>query len=621
MGGSTLSSPFLHFPQQFWRDNCLGSGHTGHQEKEKTSMRNWWIRFTVLAAATIISIATVIPTLMGLDPETSKFPLKSKVTLGLDLQGGLYLVLGVDFNQVFRDILERQGAGLLEGLREKTIPVTSSRLVTEGFPQDDARFELVVDPKSRDAAYALVKDNFKTLRVTEDNAGKFQLGIAHETRTDIKEKTVGQSIEVIRNRIDEFGVSEPVIASQGSDRVVVELPGVKDINRAKELIGRTARLEFRHVMDKAMDPNRVAALIAELEKDPAIAYKKGEKFSAYTERLNRAAAGKLPPDSMIAFERISAVEAQQRAPGDTQAEMESEDAMRIPYLLSTKVEVSGQDLDDAQVGMDQETRAPNVSFQFNPRGASLFEAFTGSHIGERLGIVLDGIVHSAPVINGRIGSRGVISVGRGSGDALREAKDLSIVLRAGALPAQLNFLEERVVGPSLGQDSVRSAAMASVLGVILVFICTALYYRMAGLIAVVSLLLNVLFVLAVLVWLEATLTLPGIAGIALTVGIAVDSNVVIYERIREEIRAGKGVFTAVEFGFQKAFRTILDANVTNAIASLILLNFGTGPIKGFAVTLLIGIITTMFTAIFVCRVMFDSWLSRLEHQKNPTLSI
>jgi preprotein translocase subunit SecD len=239
-----------------------------------------------------------------------------------------------------------------------------------------------------------------------------------------------------------------------------------------------------------------------------------------------------------------------------------------------------------------------------------------------MAIVLDNIVQSAPVIQSKISDRGQITLGSGDYDAMmKEAQDLSIVLRAGALPAQLEFLEQRIIGPSLGQDSIHKGALASVIGSILVFLFVGFYYRVSGIIAVFSLVLNVIFVLACLVGLEATLTLPGIAGIALTVGIAVDSNVVIYERIREELRHGKNPHGAVESGFQKAFRTIMDANVTNALAAIVLLMYGTGPIKGFAVTLLIGIVTTLFTAVFVCKLVFDAYLYRIDSRGSKELSI
>lgn len=284
--------------------------------------------------------------------------------------------------------------------------------------------------------------------------------------------------------------------------------------------------------------------------------------------------------------------------------------------------MTGEDLQDASVQIDQQDRKPLVAFQFNPRGAALSERVTGDNIHKRMAIVLDNIIQSAPVIQSRISDRGQITLGNGDYDAtLKEAQDLAIVLRAGALPAQLEFQEQRVIGPSLGQDSIHRGALASIIGSLLVFLFVAFYYRVSGLIAVFSLLLNVLFVLACLVGLDATLTLPGIAGIALTVGIAVDSNVVIYERIREELRAGKNAHGAVESGFQKAFRTIMDANVTNAAAAVVLLMYGTGPIKGFAVTLLIGIVTTLFTAVFVCKVIFDAYLNSLEQRGIKQISI
>jgi protein-export membrane protein SecD len=418
-------------------------------------------------------------------------------------------------------------------------------------------------------------------------------------------------MEVIRNRIDEFGVTEPIITSQGTDRVVVELPGVKEPDRAKDLIGKTARLEFRLVADKVMSPQQVAMLVNEIETKDNLAYKDGSKFSDFVARINEKAKGKIPAGTGITFERTLGINGKE-VPGT-----------RIPYLLYDKVEVVGDDLQDANVSFDQQENRPVVAFSLNPRGATLFEKVTREHTHERFAIVLDNIVTSAPVIQSVIpGGHGQITLGRGRGDdTMKEAKDLAIVLRAGALPAQLEFLEQRVVGPSLGQDSIKKGAVAALVGCLLVFFFVSIYYRLSGLIAVLSLLLNVLFVLACLVGLEATLTLPGIAGIALTVGIAVDSNVVIYERIREELRHGKKAHGAIEGGFQKAFRTIMDANVTNAAAAIVLLNFGTGPIKGFAVTLLIGIVTTLFTAIFVCKLIFDFYLHRLELKGSDAISI
>ncbi len=572
--------------------------------------RSWWGKCLLLVFFVILSGVYVFPTLANLDLEKTRFPFKQKINLGLDLQGGLYLVLGLDFNKVFKDVLERQSSSLKDRLKEKGVILSNVKVLREGFPADDARIAFDLDPGKREEFYKILKKEFWTLRLAGESPGHLELGLSHDYRSEVRERTLNQSIEVIRNRIDEFGVSEPSITSQGADRVVVELPGVREVDRAKELIGRTAKLEFKMVDDQSMTVAQLATLVSQIEQKNGITYKEGQKFSDYVRKINDFAKGKIPEDDEIAFERSKGSTAQ----GDTG---------RFPFLLHSKAEVTGDDLQDASVQIDSENRRPNVGFTLNPRGASIFDHLTADHIGHRLAIVLDNIVHSAPVIQSRIGGgRGQISLGRGDNEAMmKEAKDLAIVLRAGALPAQLEFLEQRVVGPSLGQDSIHKGAWASLIGSAAVFIFVAIYYQTSGLIAVFSLILNVLFVLATLVGLEATLTLPGIAGIALTVGIAVDSNVVIYERIREELRLGKRPGAAVEAGFQKAFRTILDANVTNAAAGIVLMLYGTGPIKGFAVTLLIGIVTTLFTAVFVCRLIFDLYLKFLENRNAKTLSI
>lgn len=574
--------------------------------------RSWWMKFLFLIFTVVMAGMYVYPTLTNMDFEKTDFPIQKKVHLGLDLQGGLYMVLGVDFNQVFGEVVERQKTSLESRMKEKGLNGRNFKVLTEGFDVDDRRISFDFDPAEREKVYKLIKDEFWSLRLTNEKEGHFELGLARDYRADVRDKTLDQSIEVIRNRIDEFGVSEPTIASQGTDRLIVELPGVKDVKRAKALIGRTAKLEFRIVNDEAEAAKNLPVLIEEIEKENKLEYKEDEEFSAYVRSLNQFAKGKIPADSEISFEL-------QRGPDGTTLG-------RVPYLLFKKADVTGEDLQDAQVSFNPEKRTPEVAFEMNPRGAVLFGDLTEKNTQKRLAIVLDNIVHSAPVINSKITSRGVISLGSGNYDSLqKEAKDLAIVLRAGALPARLEFMQERVVGPSLGADSVEKGATAGLIGALCVFLFIAVYYRGSGLIAVFSLMLNVIFVLAVLVGLEATLTLPGIAGIALTVGIAVDSNVVIYERIREELRAGKMVHGAVEAGFQKAFRTILDANVTNAAAAIVLLTYGTGPIKGFAVTMLIGILATLFTAVFVCRLLFELILSSKgqtrQAQAEATLSI
>ncbi len=564
----------------------------------------WWTKFSLLMFVTVLSVLYIVPTFTKLKTENSAYPFSKKINLGLDLQGGLYLVMGIDFNKVFKEIADRQLSSLNDQFKERSIAVTEAKLRLDGVPGDDPRIELKFAAAQKQNLKDLLAKTFTSLRFTDEKADSFELALSNDYRNDIRERTLNQSIEVIRNRVDEFGVAEPQISSQGMDRVVVELPGIKDVERAKDLIGRTAKLEFKMVDEDASKTVNVVELIQSIEKEKNISFKEGadHKFSEYVKALNDGAKGKIPETDEIAFERSG--------------------GQRMPLILKSKVEVTGNDLQDAQVGFDNESRRPIVNFEFSPRGAVLFGKLTGDNIGKRLAIVLDGIVHSAPNINSRIDARGQITTGRGGyDDALRESKDLAIVLRAGALPAQLELMEQRVVGPSLGADSVAKGAMASLLGILAVFFLTIVYYRISGVIAVVSLFMNVVLVLAILVWLEATLTLPGIAGIALTVGIAVDSNVVIYERIREELALGKAIGVAVEAGFGKAFKTILDANVANGIAAIILMMYGSGPVKGFAVTMIVGIITTLFTAVFVCRVLFDLYLHKLEEKNAKTLSI
>ena len=567
--------------------------------------KKWWTKFSFLMLISILSVLYILPTFTSIGSSAkSAYPFSKKINLGLDLQGGLYLVMGIDFNKVFKEIADRQLNSLTERFKEKSIVLLAPNVRVDGVPQDDPRLSVRFDTAQKPAVKELLAKEFSNLRLTDEKPDSFELGLSNDFRNDVREKTLNQSIEVIRNRIDEFGVSEPQISSQGTDRVVVELPGIKDVDRAKDLIGRTAKLEFKMVDEDGMKTANLPQLILDIEKEKNIKFVEGKdsSFSDYVKALNKAAVGKIPANSEIAFEKSG--------------------AGKFPMLLKSKAEVTGEDLQDAQVAPNHENGKMEVAFELNAKGAVMFEKLTGDNIGKRLAIVLDGIIHSAPNINSKIGARGVITNGKGNYDeSLRESKDLAIVLRAGALPAQLELMEQRVVGPSLGADSVAKGAFASLIGILAVFLLTAVYYRFSGLIAVASLLMNVTLVLAILVWLEATLTLPGIAGIALTVGIAVDSNVVIYERIREELRMGKPIHASVEAGFGKAFKTILDANVANGIAAIILMMYGSGPVKGFAVTMIIGIITTIFTAVFVCRVLFDLYLRKMEDKNATTLSI
>ena len=340
-------------------------------------------------------------------------------------------------------------------------------------------------------------------------------------------------------------------------------------------------------------------------EEKGIKYKKGERFSIYVNAVNEYLREEnlLPKGFEMAFQK-------------TLNKLTNDIESTTPFLVEEVPKVTGDDLQDAFVSIDPQKNEPYVSMNFKPRGAKLFEQVTGDNIGKRLAVILDGNVYTAPSINDRIGGgRAQITLGSGNYNSLlKQARDIALVLRAGALPVQLDFLEQRIVGPSLGQDSIQKARFAAIVGSILVFIFIFIYYRVSGVIALFSLALNVIFILAILVGLEATLTLPGIAGIALTVGMAVDANIIIYERIREEVRKGISNYKAVENGFESAFWTIIDANITTALAGMCLLNFGTGPIRGFAVTLLIGIVATVYTSYFFGRMMFEFYMNKVEGQ-------
>jgi protein-export membrane protein SecD len=560
--------------------------------------RSWWWRLALLVFFVVVAFIYVFPTGANLNLETTKFPYKKKVNLGLDLQGGLYMVYGVDFKKVYQDKLLRAVDGLAGELVKAGVDAKVG--TADSSIEEDPKVHLKFDAASATKVDEMLEKQKYTLRAVDRGDGDYVIAMARDYRATMKENTLNQSLQVIRNRIDEFGVAEPSVVTKGDNRVVVELPGVRDVERAKALVGRTARLEFKMVnMDARVN---LPVLIAQAEKDKGFSYKEGAKFSEYLAQVNSALKGKIPEDSQVLFER---------KPGN----------INVPYLLYSKVEMSGAELVDAMVGFDQNTQSPEVDFQLSPRGAVTFGDLTRASVGKSLAIVLDDVIYSAPRINSPIpNGRGMITVG-GMGDAaFKDARDLAIVLRAGALPAQLDLLEQRVIGPSIGADSIHRGLTASLVGCSLIFIFMSIYYRMSGLVAVISLILNGLFTFAVLIGIDATLTLPGIAGLALTIGMAVDSNVIIFERIRDELMEGKTVVGAVQAGFDKAFSCIFDANITHAIVAVILLNFGSGPIRGFAVTLLIGIMTTLFCAVTVCKLFFDGYLG-WKNQNVAKLSI
>jgi preprotein translocase subunit SecD len=568
--------------------------------------RIWKWKLILLVVVTIGASLYVTPSLMNWDTETVQFPVKKKVNLGLDLQGGLYMIFGIDMKKLFKDTLDRQVESLRKEVETDGVTLTHEPSTIVGLESDDPR--AMVTGSDLEKIKTKIKDDFVQLSVLAERDGKLEVGMSWNFRKEVRLRTVEQSIKVVRNRIDEFGVTEPTIVSQGTDRLVVELPGVKDVERAKALVGRTAKLEFRIVDDNANLGKDLESVIKDLETAGTFGFKEGDRLSAYVEKVNEAAKGKLPENTEIAFERP-----------DKNSAMAGR---LIPYLIEKKADVSGEDLSDAVVQYGDDG-LPVVSFTMHPGGAKRFGDLTKANTKRRMAIVLDGLVHSAPVINEPITQgRGQISLGRGNAeDVMKEARDLSIVLRAGALPAQMDLLEQRAIGPTLGADSIKKGVLSGVVGCVLVFLFMIIYYRLSGVIATVSLMLNVLFVFAILVMLGATLTLPGIAGLALTIGMAVDSNVIIFERIRDELREGASVRRAVEQGFDRAFACIFDANITHGIVALILMKFGTGPIRGFAVTLMIGIFTTLFCAVTVAKFLFDWYLGPKNKSELTKISI
>lgn len=521
------------------------------------------LRIGLILALVVVAVLNLLPTLLGEVPPALSFLADQRVRLGLDLQGGTHLVLEVEVDKAVENAVDRRVGDVLTELRKAGVRPSTVRRV-EGvqlavtFPSD--RLEDV---------RRILEDRFPELQVVSEPAARnghleMRLGLSDEEVRQIRRWAVEQSLETIRNRIDEFGVSEPVIARQGRHDILVQLPGVKDPERAKELIGRTAVLELKLVRDDLNPQDFVGG------KRP------------------------LPPGTEILYEVVKDQAGSGRRRGQ-------------PYIVDSRTIISGDSLVDARVQRGQFATDYVVAFQLDRRGARIFEKVTEENIGRRLAVILDGTVYSAPVIRSRIpGGRGIIE----GNFTLEEARDLAIVLRAGALPAPVKIAEERTVGPTLGRDSIRQGLLSFVIGGALVVVFMAMYYRTAGLLADLALVLNVLFLLAALAGFHATLTLPGIAGIVLTLGMAVDANVLINERIREELRLGKTPRAAVEGGYERALPAILDSNITTFLAGIILFQFGSGPIKGFAVTLCIGIASSVFTAVVVTRVYYDIQIAR-----------
>lgn len=558
-------------------------------------MENYRLRTFFAVFGLILGFVWLAPNFIN--TEKVWWPSHKKLNYGLDIQGGLHLVMGVDVAGVVSEGGQRLSKSLMSEFAREKIGVTEVKPLNN----EQHEFEITVNPADRARVHEYLGNRYTTvLQKMGETESKLIYRYYDAYLIDYKSKVIQQAIETIRNRIDEFGVAEPSISQQGESRILVQLPGMADAEKAKQLINTTAKLDFMVVANNP--PANLQQMIEDAEK--AGNYNIDNlKYSEYVTRLNKDLAGKLPEKTVVLFEKA------ENAP--------TLEAGRIPVLLQTDTNLGGDALTDAFVTFDQ-YGVPEVALRFNAAGAVLFKELTTVNTGRQMAIVLDKVVKTAPRINTPIGNgEAVITLGSGRdrNQSMEEAKMISTTLRAGALPAALEQLEERRVGPSLGADSVQKAVMGSYLGAFIIFCFMIFRYRAMGVISDISLALNVFSIVSLLTWLGATLTLPGIAGIALTVGFAVDANVLINERMRDELAKGNSLTVAVKEGYNRAMSAILDSNATVAAVAWVLLYFGTGPVRGFAVTLLIGIVTTLFANVFVSKVLVDTLVHRFGMKK------
>ena len=519
------------------------------------------LRLCISIVILLVGLLYALPNIpaIGNNSTLSSILPAARINLGLDLKGGMHLTLGVDVEKALQTTLSDIGQGIRERVATEGLSILRPRLNAEG------KLEIIV-PKNDEVApikqslqewypniEAIAEAPYTGAKIST-NSTVITYDLTDAARTEAEEFTLDQVVRTIRNRIDQFGVAEPDIRKQSGNQVQVQLPGLTDPERAMQIVGQTAHLEF-HIVRDDVDPN---SLILPL--------------------------------------------------GTAHYAMVDSGARESSLILDAETLMTGRDIANARPSFD-ENGSPHVSIKFNPKGAVNFERITGENIKKRMAIVLDGKVYSAPVIQQKIaGGDAVIS----GSFTVEEANDLAIILRAGSLPAPVSILEERTVGPSLGQESINSGIIAAIVGALAVLIAMPIFYGKSGIIADFLLCGTLMLLLAGLASFGATLTLPGIAGIVLTIGMAVDANVLIFERIREEIKSGVSIVDAVSAGFSRASISIIDSNLTTIIAAVILYQFGTGPVRGFAVTLSLGIIASMFTSIFVCRSIFEIWVQRNE---------
>lgn len=547
-------------------------------------------RLIIVTTAVILAVIWLIPNFVSLDKDFF-WPSKDRIVYGLDIQGGLHLVLEADIDELIQKRLNRIRLNIQNQMKEDKVPeavITVSDTVpffmdiTAKAPENLKYIQKVLKDLGYSSDLQTLKEADTTLRLAYfDNRIK-----------DIKEQIINQAIEVIRNRIDEFGVSEPLLSAQGENRILIQLPGIEDSERAKELIKTTAQLEFGVVNEEFPTEKLFPLVTAAEEKGGYSLGKDGLTYREYIKKINKDLQEHLKENEKIVFEQ---------APSATNLQ-----AGRFPYIVDTGSGLTGTHLEDAFVSQGEFNR-PEVSFKFQPEGRKIFADLTGKIVGKKLSIILDQVLKAKPVVQGKIHSNPRITLGAGGTyeEVRTDAEMIASTLRAGSLPVFLKQLEEKTVGPTLGRDSIQKGKTAGLTGLILVMLFMLVYYRTLGIFANIALFLNMSLLLALLSSLSATLTLPGVAGIILTIGMAVDANVIIFERIKEELRRGASLKLAIKDGFYNAFSAILDANITTAIVCTVLMYFGTGLIRGFAVTLFCGIITSLFTAVFVSRTLMD----------------
>jgi preprotein translocase subunit SecD len=550
-----------------------------------------WIRTAIIIAVTLIGIYLVIGprgsfTASDFSWEGIKRNVANNINLGLDLRGGTHLVMRVKTDDYLRKLTENNSQAALNAAQEAKMPVGESNFVAEG---GNYQVNLTVtDPGQAEAAAEEVKKKVDFVNWNQDISGNtITWTLPSQMQTIMKEQAVEQALRIIESRINAFGVKEPTLQRHGaatSSQILLQMPGVDDPERVKELIGEESRLELM----KVVSPPNPAPV---------------KTFTTEQEAL-ASVGGRLPPNQKIFpyLERDATTTVDATQPNQPPTKF---------VIVETPAVVDGSELRDAaavtRTGAESDYQ---ISFSFKPGGAQKFGDWTGKNINNYMAVVLNGQVKSIAYIKSQIFDQGEIS-----GQFVKStAEDLALTLKSGALPAAIEYQEERTVGPSLGADSIRSGVTASVGGLIFVVLFMLFYYRGSGINAVIALVLNMILTLAALIMLDSTLTLPGIAGLILGIGMAVDSNVLIFERMREELRAGHPVATAVEFGFDKAFITIIDTHVTTILSSIILYLYGSGPIRGFAVTLILGLLINLFSAVFVSRTIF-MWLL----ERNPDM--